>query len=277
MVRYRQLARAVMASVLCGLVGTVGAGQAPARGTAAGPAMVMGTGAFTPFVENMDRSLAFYHDVFGMEVPPMPESGGARPFNNPNPRLFAFFDIMRPKERHESARYAHPHRRRADGDPGRPVQEDSAPYPGSGQRHAGARGARRRRRAGEGQAGRLPCGLRRRRARDPCRRHPDGDDPRRRRPVHRNPPAGQRAGERPGRQHRRHPRLDCRGGHGPDPPHLSRRPRLRGRGRDALRGRQGGAGTDRPAEGGGAARPGQSQNSTMWFESWSSRAWSARR
>ena len=65
--------------------------------------MVIDTGVFTPFVENMDRSLAFYHDVFGMEVPPMPESGG-RPYNNPNPRLFAFFDIMGAKERHQSAR-----------------------------------------------------------------------------------------------------------------------------------------------------------------------------
>ena len=105
MVRYTTgWARAVMASVVCGLVGTVVAGQAPARGSATGPPMVLDTGAFTPFVENMDCSLAFYHDVFGMEVPPMPESGGARPFNNPNPRLFAFFDIMGAKERHQSAR-----------------------------------------------------------------------------------------------------------------------------------------------------------------------------
>jgi catechol 2,3-dioxygenase-like lactoylglutathione lyase family enzyme len=53
----------------------------------------------------MDRSLAFYHDVFGMEVPPLPESG-PRPYNNPNPRLFAFFDIPGAKERHQSARVA---------------------------------------------------------------------------------------------------------------------------------------------------------------------------
>jgi predicted enzyme related to lactoylglutathione lyase len=39
-----------------------------------------------------------------MEIPPMPESGGARPYNNPNPRLFAMFDIMGAKERHQSAR-----------------------------------------------------------------------------------------------------------------------------------------------------------------------------
>ena len=75
-------------------------GQTPAP---AGPGAVIGTGAFTVFVENMDRSLAFYHDVFGMEVPPLPASG-ERPYNNANPRLFAMFDIQGAKERHQSAR-----------------------------------------------------------------------------------------------------------------------------------------------------------------------------
>src|SRR5215467_4395367 len=66
---------------------------------------VVGTGVFTSFVESMDRSLAFYHDVFGMDVPTMPASG-ERPFNNPNPRLFMFFHIPGAKERHQSARVA---------------------------------------------------------------------------------------------------------------------------------------------------------------------------
>jgi catechol 2,3-dioxygenase-like lactoylglutathione lyase family enzyme len=66
---------------------------------------VVGTGVFTSFVESMDRSLAFYHDVFGMDVPPLPASG-ERPFNNPNPRLFMFFHIPGAKERHQSARVA---------------------------------------------------------------------------------------------------------------------------------------------------------------------------
>ena len=79
------------------------AGQTPSSTASTGKAMVIDTGVFTPFVENMDRSLAFYHDVFGMEVPPLPESGG-RPYNNPNPRLFAMFDIPGAKERHQSAR-----------------------------------------------------------------------------------------------------------------------------------------------------------------------------
>ena len=38
-----------------------------------------------------------------MEVPPLPASG-ARPYNNPNPGLFKFFDIPGAKERHQSAR-----------------------------------------------------------------------------------------------------------------------------------------------------------------------------
>lgn len=96
----------VAAAAWCGLV--VGssapvAGQNAASKAPAGKGAIVGTGVFTVFVENMDRSLAFYHDVFGMEVPPLPASG-ARPYNNPNPRLFVFFDIPGAKERHQSAR-----------------------------------------------------------------------------------------------------------------------------------------------------------------------------
>jgi len=83
------------------LVTSVPAAQTPA---AAGGAII-GTGAFTVFVENMDRSLAFYHDVFGMEVPPL-QASGERPYNNANPRLFAMFDIPGARERHQSARAA---------------------------------------------------------------------------------------------------------------------------------------------------------------------------
>jgi catechol 2,3-dioxygenase-like lactoylglutathione lyase family enzyme len=64
---------------------------------------VVGTGAVTSFVEDMDRSLGFYHDAFGMEVPALPESG-ARPYNPSNSQLFAMFDIAGAKERHQSAR-----------------------------------------------------------------------------------------------------------------------------------------------------------------------------
>jgi catechol 2,3-dioxygenase-like lactoylglutathione lyase family enzyme len=70
-----------------------------------GKGLVVDTGAFTPFVENMDRSLAFYHDVFDMEVPPLPATG-TRPYNGPNAGLFAFFDIPGARERHQPARVA---------------------------------------------------------------------------------------------------------------------------------------------------------------------------
>ena len=64
---------------------------------------ILGTSAVTGFVENMDRSLAFYEDAFGMEVPPLPESG-ERPYNPVNSQLFAMLDIPGAKERHQSAR-----------------------------------------------------------------------------------------------------------------------------------------------------------------------------
>src|SRR5690349_14474537 len=94
-------ARALSVAALCALACSVVIGQRPEPGT--GEPMVVSTGTFTPFVENMDRSLAFYHDGFDMEIPPMPASG-SRPYNNRNDRLFRFFDIMGAKERHQSAR-----------------------------------------------------------------------------------------------------------------------------------------------------------------------------
>jgi catechol 2,3-dioxygenase-like lactoylglutathione lyase family enzyme len=87
---------------------TVGRAQTaatPAGASKAGKAVVLGTGSFTGFVENMDRSLAFYHDAFGMDVPALPASG-QRAYNPENPALFKFFDIMGAKERHQSARVA---------------------------------------------------------------------------------------------------------------------------------------------------------------------------
>ena len=94
---------ALAAATVCGLL-TLGTGV-NGQGVAAKPGKgaVVGTGSFTAFVENMDRSLGFYHDVFGMDVPAMPESG-ARPYNRPNPPLFAWFDIPGARERHQSAR-----------------------------------------------------------------------------------------------------------------------------------------------------------------------------
>jgi catechol 2,3-dioxygenase-like lactoylglutathione lyase family enzyme len=98
MVRF--VRRGLVAGTACGLFAL---GNATAHGQATAPGAIIGTGTFTSFVENMDRSLAFYHDAFGMEVPAIPETG-ERPYNRSNPQLFAMFDIPDAKERHQSAR-----------------------------------------------------------------------------------------------------------------------------------------------------------------------------
>src|SRR5262245_32942506 len=93
-------------AVLCGLVmlsTSSPSGQASAPAPSGGKGAIIGTGTFTAFVEDMDRSLAFFHDAFGMEVPALPESG-QRPYNRANPQLFAMFDIPGARERHQSAR-----------------------------------------------------------------------------------------------------------------------------------------------------------------------------
>jgi catechol 2,3-dioxygenase-like lactoylglutathione lyase family enzyme len=87
------------------LAGAIVGAQRSAPAAITGKGAVIGTGTFTAFVENMDRSLGFFHDVFGMEVPPLPESG-QRPYNRANPQLFAMFDIPGARERHQSARVA---------------------------------------------------------------------------------------------------------------------------------------------------------------------------
>jgi catechol 2,3-dioxygenase-like lactoylglutathione lyase family enzyme len=86
-------------ALLAVLASAVAVGQTPSTAKAT----VLGTGAFTAFVENMDRSLAFYHDAFGMEVPALPATG-ERTYNPANPQLFDMFDIAGAKERHQSAR-----------------------------------------------------------------------------------------------------------------------------------------------------------------------------
>jgi len=101
-----RLTRVTASIIACGvlLAGTAMNGQTAAA-PPAGAGAVIGTGTFTSFVENMDRSLAFYHDAFGMDVPALPASG-ERPYNAANPRLFDMFDIAGAKERHQSARVA---------------------------------------------------------------------------------------------------------------------------------------------------------------------------
>jgi catechol 2,3-dioxygenase-like lactoylglutathione lyase family enzyme len=94
----RMPSRTLIAGVMCALSmfgSSTTAGQAPGA--------IIGTGTFTSFVENMDRSLAFYHDAFDMDVPAVPATG-ERPYNRTNPQLFAMFDIPGARERHQSAR-----------------------------------------------------------------------------------------------------------------------------------------------------------------------------
>jgi len=93
----RLISRLIPVVVLVAALGSAAAvGQTPA-------VKVLGTGSFTEFVENMDRSLAFFHDAFGMEVPALTATG-EREYNRPNPQLFTWFDIAGAKERHQSAR-----------------------------------------------------------------------------------------------------------------------------------------------------------------------------
>ncbi len=101
----RSMSRACVAAVLSSLAltGVTMLGQAPPAAADTSKGAVVGTGTFTAFVEDMDRSLAFYRDAFGMEVPALPETG-ARPYNRANPQLFAMFDIVGSRERHQSAR-----------------------------------------------------------------------------------------------------------------------------------------------------------------------------
>src|SRR5262245_10527293 len=97
----RLISRVIPVAVLVAALGSAAAsGQTP---SAANKGAVLGTGTFTAFVENMDRSLAFFHDAFGMDVPALPPSG-ERPYNRANPHVFAMFDIPGAKERHQSAR-----------------------------------------------------------------------------------------------------------------------------------------------------------------------------
>src|SRR5262245_65976158 len=98
--------RVLVTTAVAGLVMTANAfaqPAAPPAPTTPPVGAVLGTGAVTGFVEDMDKSLAFYHEAFGMGVPELPASG-ARPYNPSNAQLFAMFDIAGAKERHQSAR-----------------------------------------------------------------------------------------------------------------------------------------------------------------------------
>jgi predicted enzyme related to lactoylglutathione lyase len=102
MLNSRVIATAAFAGVFM-LTSSFAQPAAPQAPATAPIGTVLGTGAVTSFVEDMDKSLAFYQAAFGMEVPPLPESG-ARPYNPSNVQLFAMFDIAGAKERHQTAR-----------------------------------------------------------------------------------------------------------------------------------------------------------------------------
>src|SRR5262245_2725525 len=95
--------RATAALFIIITLSTTAGGQSGVPAGISGKGAIIGTGTFTAFVEDMDRSLAFFHDVFGMEVGTLPESG-QRPYNRANPQLFAMFDIPGARERHQPAR-----------------------------------------------------------------------------------------------------------------------------------------------------------------------------
>src|SRR5205807_1898184 len=100
---WKSISRAAMLGAALGFAALTMGQTQPGAAPNVNTAVVLGTGSFTSFVENMDRSLAFYHDAFDMEVPALPASG-QRPYNQANPQLFKFFDIAGAKERHQSAR-----------------------------------------------------------------------------------------------------------------------------------------------------------------------------
>jgi predicted enzyme related to lactoylglutathione lyase len=103
---YARHARSIAAAVITAFIYLLllsPAAFAQAPGSIAHRGAVIGTGTVTGFVDDMDRSLAFYHDVFAMEVPEPPASG-RRPWNPENAQLFAMFDIPGAMERHQAAR-----------------------------------------------------------------------------------------------------------------------------------------------------------------------------
>ena len=74
--------RALGIAALCGgfmLCNAGLSGQTAPPPAASSKGAVIGTGTFTAFVDNMDRSLAFFHDVFGMEVTVVSQGGGPVP------------------------------------------------------------------------------------------------------------------------------------------------------------------------------------------------------
>src|SRR5262249_47358579 len=81
-------------------VATTGRAQTSAPPSVAG---VRRSGNFSPIVASLERSLAFYHGVLGMDVPEGAAEPGPRPYSV-NPGLHAMLGTTGAKERHSQAR-----------------------------------------------------------------------------------------------------------------------------------------------------------------------------
>lgn len=94
----RILAAALGVAVAGGVA--VRAGQSPAPSSGG---EVRRSGNFSPIVESLERSLAFYHGVLGFEIPAAAAAPGPRPYSV-NPGLHAMLGTTGAKERHSDAR-----------------------------------------------------------------------------------------------------------------------------------------------------------------------------
>ncbi len=88
--------RAIAWTVVCtAVIGVAPAllAQAPAAPPGAAPAgaVVVGSGNYSPMVQDLDRAIGFYGGLLGLAVPPPPASG-ARPINT-DPALLAMFGM----------------------------------------------------------------------------------------------------------------------------------------------------------------------------------------
>jgi catechol 2,3-dioxygenase-like lactoylglutathione lyase family enzyme len=101
---YRTNATTLASASLVGLAAAVLIGQGPrtsAAATASG-GEVLGLGSYSPIVDNLDRSLAFYHDQLGLDIPPQTKPG-PRPYTL-NRGLLNMLGTPDGKERHAAAK-----------------------------------------------------------------------------------------------------------------------------------------------------------------------------
>src|SRR5580698_5030124 len=90
------------ASLVC-LAAAVLIAQGPRTSAAATTSggEVLGLGSYSPIVDNLDRSLEFYHDALGLDIPPQTKPG-PRPYTL-NRGLLNMLGTPDGKERHVAA------------------------------------------------------------------------------------------------------------------------------------------------------------------------------